>query len=231
MERHVRHFEEQLEALHERLLFLGSLVEQAIARSVQALVDRDSDLARQALADDDQVDRLDNEIDHLCVEILALKQPFARDLRFITTAMKITMDLERIADLATNVCERAIELNQEPPLKPLIDIPIIGRRAQEMVRRALDAFVREDASEARAVIALDDELDARMEQVFRVLVSYMIEDPRAITRAIRLTFVAKYFERMGDHVTNICEQIVFMAEGRVIRHGALGGDAPPGDAE
>jgi len=130
-------------------------------------------------------------------------------------------DLERIADLATNVADRAIELNEEPQLKPFIDIPLMARRAQQMVRGALDAFVQRDPIAARAVIAMDDELDRRMEQVFRELLSFMMEDPRTTTRALRLMFVAKYFERMGDQATNIGEQIVFMAEGRVIKHPSL----------
>lgn len=227
MDKHPHHMEEQLGRVREKVVLLGGLVEQAIARSVAALADRDPDLARRVVAGDDELDRLDNEIDQMCIELLALQQPFARDLRFVTTAMKVTMDLERIGDLAAHVAERALELDREPPLPPLADIPLLGRRAQEMVRRALDAFARESADEARAVLTLDDELDARMEAVFRALVSAMIEDPGAVTRAIRLTMVAKYFERIGDHVTNICEQIVYMIEGRVIRHASLGG--PPGE--
>lgn len=225
VDKHPHHFQEQLGRIREKVVLLGGLVEQAIARAVAALVDRDPDLARRVVAGDDELDRLDNEIDRMCIELLALQQPFARDLRFVTTAMKVTMDLERIGDLAAHVAERAIELDREPPLPPLADVPALGRRAQEMVRRALDAFARESAEEARAVLALDDELDARMEEVFRALVFAMIEDPGSVTRAIRLTIVAKYFERMGDHVTNICEQIVYMTEGRVIRH-ASPGEAP-----
>ncbi len=223
MDKHPHHLEEQLGRVREKVVLLGGLVEQAIARSVAALVDRDPDLARQVVAGDDELDRLDNEIDQMCIELLALQQPFARDLRFVTTAMKVTMDLERIGDLAAHVAERAMELDREPPLPPLADVPVLGQRAQEMVRRALGAFARDNADEARAVLALDDELDARMDEVFRSLVSAMVGDPGAVTRAIRLAIVAKYFERMGDHVTNICEQIVYMIEGRVIRHASLGG--------
>jgi phosphate transport system protein len=139
--------------------------------------------------------------------------------------MKITTDLERMGDLAVNVAERAIELNDEPQIKPFIDIPLMAGRAQEMVHEALDAFVRRDAEAARRVIALDDELDRRMEQVFRELVSYMLEDAHSITRALRLSFVAKYFERIGDQATNVCEQVVYMAEGRVIKHPRLAGES------
>jgi phosphate transport system protein len=196
-------------------------VEEAIGRSVEALAQRDSDLARQVIARDAEADRLELEIDQLCMELLALQQPMAKDLRFIATAMKITPDLERIGDHAVNVCERAIELNQEPRLEPFVDLPRMARRAQEMVRQALDAFVHRDAVAARAVIAMDDALDTRMEQTFRELVSSMLEDQGTITRALRLAFVAKYFERIGDQATNICEQVVFMTEGEVIKHPGL----------
>ena len=160
------------------------------------------------------------------MEMLAMHQPVARDLRFITTGLRITSDLERIGDIAANVCERTLELNEEPQLKPFIDIPLMARRAQEMVHGALDAFVRGDAAAARRVLEMDDELDRRMVQIFRELVSYMIEQPGSITRALRLNFVAKYFERIGDQATNICEQVVYMAEGRVIKHPRLTGDHP-----
>jgi phosphate transport system protein len=184
-------------------------------------VDRDSRLARDVIGSDVEIDRLELEIDELCVEMLAMQQPVARDLRFITTAMKIVVDLERIADLAGNVSERTLELNEEPQLKPFIDIPLMARRAQEMVHGALNAFVARDPVAARRVIAMDDELDRRMEQIFRELLSYMIEEPSSITRALRLNFIAKYFERIGDQATNVCEQVVYMTEARVIKHPRL----------
>jgi len=218
MERTQHKFQEQLERLSELLLKLGGLVEQAIGMSVQSLVERNSELAQRTIAEDAEIDALELEIDALCMELLALQQPMARDLRFITTAMKITPDLERIGDHAVNISERALELNEEPPLQAMVDLPLMATRAQEMVRGALDAFVRRDAATAWSVIRMDDELDRRMEQTFRVLLSHMIEDPRTISRALRTTFVAKYFERIGDQATNICEQVVFMAEGRVIKH-------------
>ena len=231
MEKVHRHFEEQLDLLREKILTMGGLVEEAIGKCLRALVDRDSGLAREVVAEDAEIDRLELEIDQIAVETLALHQPMARDLRLITTAMKISTDLERIGDLAVNVSERALELNEEPQLKPYIDIPLMARQAQEMAHLALDAFVRRDAAAARSVIGMDDLLDDRMEQIFRELLSYMIEDPRTITRALRLTFVAKYFERMGDQATNIGEQVVFMAEGRVIKHPAVApseGSSGPG---
>jgi phosphate transport system protein len=218
MERIGTHFEEQLEEISEKVLRLAGMAEEAIGRSVRALVDRDTPLARETILGDAEIDQLELEIDHLCLETLARQQPMAGDLRFLTTAMKITPDLERIADHAVNISERAMELNEEPPLKALVDIPFMATRAQEMVRGALDAFVRRDANAARAVIAMDDDLDRRMELIFRVLLSHMIEDTRTISRALRLTFVAKYFERIGDIATNICEQVVFMCEARVVKH-------------
>lgn len=221
MEKHHRHFEEKLDQISASILRMGGLVEEIIGRSLESLVERDSGLARSVIASDIEVDRLELEIDQLCMETLALQQPMARDLRLITTAMKIATDLERIADHAVNVCERAIELNEEPQLKPFIDIPLMARKAQEMVNGALDAFVKRDARAARSVIMRDDELDRRMGQIFRELLSYMLEDPQTISRALRLTFVAKYIERMGDQATNICEQVVYMAEGSVIKHPAI----------
>jgi len=216
-------FEKLLSTLSEKVLRLGGLVEEAIGKAVRGLVDRDSELAREVPVGDHEIDTLELEIDDLCLEILARYQPMARDLRFITTAMKITPDLERIGDHAVNISERALELNEEPPLRALVDIPLMAMRAQQMVRGALDAFVRQDADAAWSVIKMDDELDQRMEQVFRVLLSHMIEDPKTISRALRMTFVAKYFERIGDQATNICEQVVFMSEARVIKHA---GHAP-----
>jgi len=218
MERGSTPFEEQLREIAESLLRMGGLVEETIGKSVRALVDRDSELAREVVAGDEEIDRLELLIDNLCIETLARNQPMAGDLRFVTTAMKIAPDLERIADHAVNISERALELNEEPPLRALVDMPLMAMRAQQMVRGAMDAFVRRDADAAWSVIKMDDDLDHRMEQVFRVLLSHMIEDPRTISRALRMTFVAKYFERIGDQATNICEQVVFMTSARVIKH-------------
>ena len=217
-----RHFEHQLEILATTMQRLGGLVEQSIGNSVRALVERDERIATAVIRDDAAIDHLELEIDQFVITMLARFQLAARDLRFVTTAMQITTDLERMADHAANICHRAIELNTEPPLKPLVDIPQMARRAQEMVKGALDAFVARDADAARAVIPLDDELDHRMETVFRELLSYMLEDPRTTRRAIRLIFVAKEFERIGDQVTNICEEIVYMVEGKVIKHAVEG---------
>jgi len=212
---------EQLDLLSEMILRLGGMTEEAIGKSVRALVERNTDLANEVMAGDSQIDDLELEIDHLCIEILARHQPMAGDLRFVATAMKITPDLERIADHSVNISERAVELNEEPPLDAPVDMQLMATRAQQMVRGALDAFVRHDAPAALAVIKMDAELNRSMEQAFRVLLSYMLDDPRTISRALRMTFVAKYFERIGDQATNICEQIVYMTDARVIKHRSL----------
>ncbi|NJN63777.1 MAG: phosphate signaling complex protein PhoU [Acidobacteria bacterium] len=223
MTRLEKHYAEHLETLSSKLMRMGGLVEQAVERALEALVNRDCELARAVIEADNDINRLELEIDQLGLELLARYQPAARDLRLIVAAMQINTDLERMGDLAVNMCKRVEELCQEPPLKPLIDLPAMGRRAQEMLRGALDAFVARDATAARAVIGKDDDLDHRMESGFRELVSYMIEDPRNITRAIRLAFIAKLLERIGDQATNICELVVFMAEGTVIKHAHLTG--------
>jgi phosphate transport system protein len=158
--------------------------------------------------------------------LLALHQPAARDLRLVTTAMKISTELERISDLAENISERAIELNEEPQLKPYIDIPMMGKMARAMVKESIDAFVKDDAAVARKVLTNDDFVDDLMEQIFRELLSFMIEDTRTITRAIRLSFIAKYLERIADHATNIAELVVYLVEGKIIRH-----TIPPGSQE
>lgn len=214
----MRHFDKEIEHLKELLLRMGAMVEDQINESIRALLERDTAVAQRVIEADNDVDRMELEIDQHTVELIAMMQPAAVDLRFVAAAMKITPELERIADLAVDVCERAMELNREPPLKPLIDIPRLARMAQDMVRQSLDAFVRRDARLAREVIARDDEVDLLTEQSFRELLTYMLEDSRNISRAIRLTFIGKYFERMADNATNICEMVVYLAEGKVIKH-------------
>jgi phosphate transport system protein len=215
-----RHFDKDIDELKDLLLRMGAMVEDQINLSIRALLERDTALADDVIRQDDAIDAMELEVDAHTIELVAKMQPAAGDLRFVATLMKITPELERIADLAQDVCERVIELNREPQLKPLIDIPRLARIAQEMVRQALDAFVRRDAQLARAVIARDDEVDMLTEQSFRELLTYMLEDSRNISRAIRLTFVGKYFERIADGATNICEMVVFMVEGKVIKHAA-----------
>ncbi|MBM4127703.1 MAG: phosphate signaling complex protein PhoU [Nitrospira sp.] len=214
----LRHFDEELAELKATLVRMASLAEDQIDQALSALTNRDSDQARQVISRDHKVNALDVEIDEECLRLLALHQPAARDLRLVTTAMKISTELERISDLAENVCERTIELNEEPQLKPYIDIPRMGNIARAMVKESIDAFVKDDSALARKVLANDDLVDDLMEQIFRELLSYMSEDPHTITRAIRLSFVAKYLERIADHATNIAELVVYLVEGKIIRH-------------
>jgi phosphate transport system protein len=211
-------FEAELQSLHGLLLRMGGLVERQITHSIESLVERDSDLASEVIDRDREVNKLDIEVDEHCLKLLALHQPTASDLRFITTALKITTDLERIGDQAVNTCERALELNEEPVLKPYIDIPRIAEAAQRMLRTSLDAFVRRDVELAKQVIGQDDEVDALAQQVFRELLSFMAEDPRTVSRAARILFVSRHLERIADHATNIAEMVVFMVRGRMIRH-------------
>ena len=220
----LRHFDRNIEELKELLLRMGAMVEDQINESIRALIERDSAVAQRVIDSDSEIDRMELMIDQHTIELIAMMQPAAVDLRFVATAMKITPELERIADLAVDVCERAIELNREPPLKPLIDIPRLARMAQDMVRQSLDSFVRRDAALARQVIARDDEVDLLTEQSFRELLTYMLEDSKNISRAIRHTFIGKYFERIADGATNICEMVVYLVEGKVIKHSGTGHD-------
>jgi len=219
-----RSYEMELQDLKEKILLLGGMVEEMIALSMKSLTGRDSDLARRVIDSDPRVDATEMDVDHLCLNILALRQPAASDLRFIATALKIVTDLERIGDLAVNIAERAIELNEEPPLKPYIDIPRMAQASADMVHQALDAFVTRNPDEARRVLAADDFVDNLNVQLFRELLTYMIEEPRNVTRALRITFISKYLERIGDHATNIAQMVIFMCEGRDVRHpGARSG--------
>jgi phosphate transport system protein len=213
-----RHFDEELAELKTKLVSMASLTEDQIDKALAALVQRNSALAFRVIEQDHKVNAYDVEIDEDCIGLLALHQPAARDLRLVTTAMKISTELERISDLAENVCERTIELNEEPQLKPYIDIPRMGNLARIMVKESIDAFVKDDSALARKVLADDDLVDELMEQIFRELLSFMIEDPQTISRAIRLSFIAKYIERVADHATNIAELVVYLVEGKIIRH-------------
>lgn len=213
-----RHFDRDIEEIKDLLLRMGAMVEDSISCSIRALLDRNSDMADEVIAADDAIDQMEVQIDQKTIELVAKMQPAATDLRFVATIMKITPELERIADLAQDVCERAIELNREPALKPIVQLPQLAEKAQAMVRQALDAFVRGDASLARQVIASDDVVDQLTEDSFRTLLTYMMENPRNISAAIRLTFIGKYFERMADGATNICEMVVYLVEGKVIKH-------------
>ena len=213
-----RHIDQELADLRSQILRMGALVESQIEGSIKALVDRDANLASRIIERDTLVNTMDVEIDENCMRLLALQAPAASDLRFVTTAMKISTELERMSDLSENISERVIELNEEPQLKPYIDIPRMANWTMTMVRESLDAFVRSDAALARKVCADDDFVDNLQHQLFRELLSFMIENPATITRAIRLTFVGKSLERIADHATNIAELVIYMAEGKIIRH-------------
>jgi len=211
-------FDLELKELKEKLLYEGGLVEKAIHSATRALLERDSELAKKVIEEDDSINGVEVEVDEFCLKLLALRQPAARDLRFITTAIKINYDLERIGDMAVNVCERVQELNQEPQLKPYIDLPKMTEIVQTMLKESLDAFVKEDVSLALKVTRDDEQVDQRLDQIFRELLTYMMQDMRTISRATRLLFISKYLERMADHAVNISELVIFMVEGRIIRH-------------
>ena len=213
-----RHFHEELEALKQTLLAMGGLVEDQIRRAMRALLERDDVIAQDVIDRDRQVNTYDVEVDEQCVNLLALHQPAAGDLRFITTAMKIVTDLERIGDQAVNIAQRALELNREPQLKPYIDLPRMADKAQRMVKESLDAFVARDTALARQVCGEDAEVDALKEQIFRELLTFMMEDPRTVSRAIRVILISRFMERVADHATNIAEMVIYMVEGKMVRH-------------
>ena len=213
-----RHFHEELESLKQTLLAMGGLVEEQIRQVMRALVERDDALAQTVVERDQQVNAYDLEVDETCVNLLALHQPTAGDLRFITTAMKIVTDLERMGDQAVNIAQRVLELNQEPQLKPYIDLPRMAEKAQRMVKESLDAFVARDTELARRVCAEDSEVDALKEQIFRELLTFMMEDPRTIPRAIRLILISRFLERLADHATNIAEMVIYLVDAKMVRH-------------
>lgn len=213
-----RRLDRELDSLRDRVLLLGGETETALQRAMYALIERDSATAREVLEGDDEIDRLEVEIDRLCVDMLALRQPAARDLRFVVSVAKITPILERIADHACNIARVAIDLNDEPQLKPYVDLPRMAELASHMLRAALDAFTSGDAKTARAVIDRDDDVDELYNHIFRDLIEMMVSDPSTTTRAARLLFVAKHIERIGDYVTDICELTVYMTEAAFIKH-------------
>ena len=213
-----RLIDKQLNVLRDRLLLLGGEAETALRRAMQSLVERDSDLAREVLRHDDEIDQLELEIDRLSVDIFALQTPVARDLRFVVSVAKITPILERIADHASNIARAAIELNDEPQLKNYNDLPQMQRQASIMLRDALDAFTSNNARRAREIIEQDEAIDEIYHRVFADLIEIMMSDPSTIARAARLLFVAKHIERIGDYVKDICELTVYMTEAAFIKH-------------
>jgi phosphate transport system protein len=218
-----RHFDQELEQLKEMLLTMASHAEGAVTSAIRALMDRDDDLARKVKENDSILDHYEVEIDEKAISMLALKAPLASDLRLITVAMKISRDLERVGDEATTISRRALELNQEPQLKPYVDLPRMAGMGLEMLKAALDAFVQKEPSKARAVIPRDKEVDALNKQLHRELVSYVIEKPATTTRCLNLMVISKSLERIADHATNIAEEVVFLYEGRDIRHSGKQG--------
>ncbi len=213
-----RAFDLELRELKEKLLYEGDLVEKAFQDAIKALLERNSQIAEKVVEDDDIIDAKEVEIDEFCLKLLALRQPAARDLRFITTAIKVNYDLERIGDLAVNVSEHVLELNKESQLKPYIDLPTMASIVQTMVKESLEAFVKEDVELAMKVTRDDEKVDQLLDQIFRELLTYMGQDLRTITRATRLLFISKYLERAADHAVNIAELVIFMVEGKIIRH-------------
>ena len=212
-------YEQELKELKEEILMMGGIVEEMITRSMKALVERDTKLAAEIIQKDREVNQLEMTIDERCLQLLALRQPAASDLRFITIGLRISKDLERMGDLSVNICEQAQDLNKESQLKPYIDLPKMADRTQQMVKQSLDAFVRRDPVLAQSVCEMDDEVDALNDRVFDELVVLMQNDSDSISRAVRLILVSRQLERIADHATNIAEEVIFMVQGKDIRHG------------
>lgn len=228
-----RMYEQELRNLREKLLLMGSLVEDMIAKGAAALTTRDTALAQTTMRIDRRINRLECEVDELAMRILATRQPVASDLRFITTALKIVTDLERIGDLCVNICERVIELNEEPPLRPANDLATLADEATAVVHEALDALVARDVERATALLGRDDGIDEHYARIFKGLLELMAKEPAAIYRATRVQSIAKYLERIADHAMNIAETVVFLVKGTDIRHWnrRQDSDAPPAPAE
>lgn len=228
MERHLDHY---LDNIRQSLLRMGGLVEEMIRGAMQALLDRDSDHASVVIASDKEIDTLQKDIDESCFSLLARHQPTASDMRFLVAVMKIATDLERMGDSAVNVAQSVHVLNLEPPLKPYIDLPRMCQLVQAMVRDSLDSLVQKSPSLALDVCQRDDQVDGLYKQLFRELLMFMMEDPRTVTRALHLLLIARNFERVADHATNIAEDVIYYLEGRDIRHSlsqaAPDPDGPP----
>jgi len=222
VERVTRHFQEELEQLKTRLLEMGGLAEENVRLAVQGLVDRDRSVIERVLAGDEPINRLHIEIDSRCFKLFALYQPMAADLRTIVAAVKINTDLERVGDLAVNIAQAAQRYATHPPVKKLIDIPVMAEIAQNMLRDALDAFVRRDLDLAQHVLYQHDRLDALKPQISRELLTYMLQDPSTIEPALDLILVSRHLERIGDHATNVAEDVIFIVSARDVRHGVEG---------
>jgi phosphate transport system protein len=214
----IRQYDFELNEIREKLLEMGGKVEMMIANAMKSLVERDSALAEETIAFDHHINHMEVVIDEKCLQVLARRQPAARDLRFLTLALKIVTDLERIGDQCRNIAKRALELNTEPPLKPYIDLPRMAEAAATMVREALDAFVKADAVLALKVCMDDAFVDGLNDQIQRELLVFMMSDPTSISRAIKIIYVSKCLERVADHATNVAEMVIFMVKGKDIRH-------------
>ena len=217
-----RHADQEFDALKQDLVRMATLAETAIGKAIQALLLRDVEMAEDVVRSDEAVNRLELAIDERCLRMLALYQPEASDLRFIAMALKINNDLERIGDQAVNIAQRSLELFKEATLKPFIEIPFLAQLVQAMLKHSVDAFVHRDAVLARSVCQQDDQVDALDDQIFRELLTYMMQDPRAITRAVNLILVSRHLERVADHATNIAEDVIYLVEGKTIKHHLAG---------
>ena len=216
----MKHFQEELEDLKGRLLEMGGLVESAVYRSVLAVVEKDGEQAQQVLKNEARVNQMEIEIDELATRLLALQQPMATDLRFLTAAIKINNDLERMGDLAVNIVERSLALMREPVIMPVIDIPRMAKLAESMVRKSLDSFVRGDAELARNVLLSDDAVDDLRDMIYEELLRFMQKDPANVRPGVNFMFVARSLERLADHATNIAEDVLFLVQGVEVRHHA-----------
>jgi phosphate transport system protein len=214
-----RHFDEELKDLHKDILKMTVMAQEAIFNSIEALKNRDRKLAEKIISEDKKIDEIENAIDEKCIDLIARHQPMAKDLRFIATALKINSDLERIADLAVDICERVMEIVDKPLLKPLVDTPKLAALAQKMVKDCIDAFIKEDVELAKKVILADQEADALRDLIQKELVNdYMVKDGTTATRAVPLLLIARYLERICDHTTNIAEDVIYMVEAKVVKH-------------
>jgi len=213
-----REYERELQEIRDGLLYLGAKTEKALGQAINALMERDEAMAREIVRGDDQIDRLDIELEEQCIRLLALRQPAARDLRFITTAIKITGHLERIGDMVANIAEKIIILNEYPQLKPYIDLPRMGEISREMIRSGLDAMVTQDVELATRVRSEDAVMDSLNEQVFRELVTFMLADPANIKVSLYIMQISKNLERIADHAEGIADMVIYMVTGKIIRH-------------
>ncbi len=223
-----RHFEQELDRVRQKLLEMGGRVEGMISKASDALTERQLELSQQVMDEDAIIDRMELEIDEACYTVMARFQPAARDLRFLIAVMKIVTDLERMGDSTVNICQSVNKLNEEPPLKPYIDLPRMAKLVATMTRESLDAFVKKDAAQATRVTEADDEVDALYRQLFRELLTFMLEDPKTTTRALHLLLIARNLERIADHATNISEDVIYYVEGRDVRHPAHQDGVRPG---